>query len=105
MPGRAPPWLRTGPNVWQDLAPFARDFFLPRGMLGGVAPSEPWASNVDAAAAGRALLAELAFPLSGGGVGRIPEEFAPFWTERGARATSSPRPAALEEEGTISSSS
>ena len=92
------PWLEADLKVWKEQALFAGDYFLPLGTLDGEAALEQWASYADAAAAGRALLGELDFPLSGGGEGSVPDGVAPFWTKQGRRAALSSWLAALDVE-------
>eukprot|EP00974_Lingulodinium_polyedra_P036595 3509177-Lingulodinium_polyedra.AAC.1 len=53
---RHPEWLRTGFELWREIAPFARDYMLPRADVEGRTVSRHPATYSDATAAGRALL-------------------------------------------------
>ena len=59
---RFPSWLSVGFELWLTLAPFERDFFLPKMAAGGSQTIREMATYTDAAAAGISVLSKLLLP-------------------------------------------
>ena len=80
--------MEEGFELWKKLAPFERDYFLPRGDATWESALQRPASYADAAAAGRALLGVLRIPGGDPESDRaLPKECLDFWTEHSERAT------------------
>ena len=82
-----PRWLEVGFRLWARMAPFARDYFLPRGTPDAKGAVPRLARYPEAAAAGIAVLRGLR---GGSDVNAGPllrEEVLGFWSEHSERAT------------------
>ena len=78
-------WLSTGFELWQTLAPFERDYFLPRSTADGNHTLQQMAEYSDASAAGIQVLSKLMLP----GTSRLllDPNWCCFFTEHSERPT------------------
>jgi hypothetical protein len=92
-----PEWLLVGFRLLQEIAPFQRDYLLPKGSWPqGMGTIPKMASYSDAAAATSRLLADL--PGSELGVPMLAEETVDFWSEHSERSVLPSALAILGEE-------
>jgi hypothetical protein len=78
-------WLRVGFDLWLTLAPFERDYFLPRSDGSGNRSIRQMATYSDAASAGLQVLSKLRLP--GTDQLLLDENWCSFWTEHSERPT------------------
>ena len=78
-------WLKIGFDIWQEIAPFERDFFLPRSTADGEEATTRMAEFSDAAASGLETLAMLRLP--GSHKLLLDPNWCSFFTEHSERPT------------------